>query len=123
MNISMNLLILIFTMACLLQYLENVNNYELGNNLKDLKEEQIPVDSFDWLFFMCYTISLVGYGSYMTYDLSLIVILLILPVFFTVLPDQTGELVRLFQKRSVYARKSYYSTRSTPHIVLLGTVS
>ena len=83
----MNLLILIWTMACLLQFLENVNNYSLGNNLKDLHDANEPVVFFDWIFFMCYTISLVGYGSYMAYDVSYIVIMLILPVFFTILPD------------------------------------
>lgn len=88
LNISMSMLIMIWTMACTLQFLENVNNYEvLGENLKELAEANVPVVFFDWIFFMCYTISLVGYGSYMAFDMSLIVILLILPVFFTVLPD------------------------------------
>ena len=69
------------------------------------------------------TISLVGYGSYMQSDYSYIVIMLTLPIIFIMVPDQSTEMVRIFQKKSIYARHSYTSMSSTPHIDLLGTVS
>ena len=47
----------------------------------------------------------------------------LLPIFFIVLPEQCGELVRLFQQKSIYARHSYTSLKSIKHIVLMGTVS
>lgn len=89
----------------------------------ELQEGNSPVDFFTWLFFVMTTISLVGYGSPMQSTASLMVVTLCLPVFFVYLPEQFGELVRLYQMKSKYARDVYQWNKSVPHIVLLGTVS
>lgn len=73
-------------------------------NLIELEGSGVYVNFLDHFFFMMYSVSLVGYGANLKSDYSIIIICLILPYFFLVVPEIVSEMLKNLSSKSVYAR-------------------
>ena len=118
LTIVLNLIFLSISMACYVQFVENLH---LFTN-EDTSKRGLMEFIFYEFFFIMTTASTIGYGSSIESDAGRIPLMLFIPFVFVYVPNSCGRLLDLINSKSVYARASYKTAKGIDFIVLIGSV-
>jgi len=78
----------------------------------------------DFIYYTVVTIATVGYGEiYPITEQGRIVIIVLIILAAYLIPKETGILLNLLEKSSIYSRELYKSNQEIPHLVICGYIS
>ena len=77
-----------------------------------------------YLYFSLVSLTTVGYGEIVPFTfLGRMLIVFMVVIILVVVPEQTNEIINLYNAQNIYERRNYVSSPDIPHIIILGDIN